>query len=893
MNATLTQRLHEIAREVPDQVAILSREDDLIRRYTYGQVYDNCLKIAAWLRQNGIRQGDRAAILLENRPEWCFSYFGILLAGSVAVPLDFQYRGEQLRHILAETRARVIFVSDQARLPDLKGLPSLKNIVVVGEADTSLERVTAFSQVLEASNLAGPWPAQKAEDLASIIYTSGTTGLPKGVMLSHRNFVANFLSISRLGAALPTDNFLSLLPLHHAFPFMGNLIVPLLIRARITYLNTLKADAILSCIKEQGVTVLVVTPQVLQHFYNGIRRRLDELPLGLGTLLAAGLNLADRLQPRLGINLAAPLLNRLRDAMGRQFRFFISGGAKLADDLARSFSRLGFPVFEGYGLTETAPVVSVNPPTAPRLGSVGKPLAGVEVRIQAPDAEGVGEILIRGGNVMAGYYRHKAATREAIRDGWFASGDLGRLDDDGYLYITGRLKDLIVLSSGKNVSAEEVARHYLKSRKIKEIFVMPDAREEKLVAVVVPNFEHFRETGETDIYGEVKWQLEYYSQQLEPYRRIKDFVLTNQELPKTRLGKIKGYEAAAIYQQRAGKRYEKKKTASEEGLSPVGENVIRILSDKAGTARIYLDDHLELDLGLDSLALVELIAALERKFAVEIKEEEFSEIFTVGDLIRFLEDKNPAAREEPEELERSWGDLLQQDPSPALLQKIGVDAGLAGRLATLLLTLTLGLWFRLFFKLKAYGAEGLGAAGYILCPNHVSFLDGFLVSGSVSYSLRSRLFFMGYSNYFEIPVVKDLLKLIRVIPVNSARHLVAAMQASAHLLRRGDILGIFPEGARSPSGQLRTFKQGVAILAQELGVRLVPVYIHGSFEAWGPNAALPRPHPIKVIFGREYTAAELKETGLKVKADARDYEAITLGLREEVARLRDLASGNH
>jgi long-chain acyl-CoA synthetase len=894
MNSTLTQRLQEVARDAAGDVAILSREDDAVRQYTYGQVYEACLRVGHWLCRAGVGPGDRVAILLENRPEWCFSYFGILLAGAVAVPLDFQYRADQIRYVLAQTQARVIFASDKARLQDLQGLASLEKIVVAGAVPPSLAGGTALSEILESPVVECPLPAAEPDDLASIIYTSGTTALPKGVLLSHRNFLANFLSIMQLQAVTSGDIFLSLLPLHHSFPFMANLVVPLLSGARITYLNTLKAEAVLRCIREQHITILVLSPQVLQHFYQGIRRRLAEMPLGMGTLLESFLELSGWLKPRLGLNLAGPLLRRLHDVLGPQFRFFISGGAKLPADLPRNLARLGFEVLEGYGLTETAPVVSMNPPAAPRAGSVGRPLAGVEVRIHDPDPDGNGEILIRGDNVMAGYYRNEAATREVLRDGWFWSGDLGRLDGDGYLYVTGRLKDLIVLSSGKNVSAEEVAQHYLQSRKIKEIYVLPDAREEKLVAVVVPDFDRFRETGETDILGEVKWQLEYYSQQLEPYKRIKDFVLSNQELPKTRLGKIKGYEVAAIYQQRAGRRYEKKQTALEEGVSALGERVIGILADKTGAASIYLDDHLELDLGFDSLGLVELIAALEQRFALEIKEEEFSEIFTVGELIRFLEDQEPAEREEAAALERSWGDILLQDPAPALLKKIGLQSGFLGRLFTLGLSLTLGVWFKLCFRLQVYGRERLGESGYILCPNHASFLDGFLLSYAVPYALRNRLFFMGYSNYFEIPVVRDIIKLIRVIPVNSARYLVEAMQASAYVLRRGGILCIFPEGARSLTGKLREFKKGVAILAQELGVKIVPVHIRGSYEAWGANDLFPRPQPIQVTFGREFSAAELKETGLAVKSEARDYEAIALGLREEVARLgRDITNGGN
>lgn len=894
MNGTLTARLKQVVEAVPEATAILSREDDAVREITYGQLYRASMQVARWLCRARIGQGDRVAVFLENRPEWCIAYFGILLAGGVAVPLDVQYRWDLVRYVLEQTRSKAIVVADIPMLQGLSDLPFLEKIILVAEGIPALAKGVGWQTVLGLpQDLPCSLPPAAPEDLASIIYTSGTTGPPKGVMLTHGNFTANFLSIAQLEAVTPADNFLALLPLHHSFPFMGTLIVPLFSRARITFINTLKAEAILKCLREQGVTILVATPQVLQHFARGIQRQLEQLPLGLGKILELFLSFSRKLRPILGFNPAEPLLARIRAGVGRGFRFFISGGAKLPVEVALQLNNLGFTVLEGYGLTETAPVVSLNPPGAPRIGSVGRPLAGVQVRIQDPDEGGRGEILIRGGNVMAGYYRQPEASREVLKEGWFASGDQGYLDRDGYLYVTRRLKDLIVLSSGKNVSGEEVARHYLQSPKIKEIHVLPDPREEKLVAVVLPNFDYFRETGETDISGEVKWQLEYYSQQLEPYKRIRDFVLTNQELPKTRLGKIKGYEVAAIYQHRAGKRYEKRKTALEEGVSDTGERVIEILAEKTGSDRICLDDHLELDLGLDSLALVELSAALEESFRIKIREGEFAEIFTVGELISFIESQEPRVAE-PEERGRSWGEILQEDPPPALLQKIGTDSGFLGRAFTLGLSLWLGFIFKLFFRFRVSGRERLGEAGYVLCPNHASFLDGFLMSCAVPYSLRNRLFFMGYSIYFEVPVVRDLMKLLRVIPVNSARYLVEAMQASAYVLRRGGILCIFPEGARTVNGQFREFKQGVAILARELGIPLVPVYIHGSFQAWGPNAPFPRPHPIRVVFGRAHTAQELREAGLKVKPKARDYEAIALGLREEMARLeRDLKSEKH
>lgn len=882
---TLTGQLAGVAREAADRVCLLHREGDAVREYTCGRLYRSSLAVAQWLRAQGVAPGERVAILLENRPEWPQSYFGILLAGAVAVPLDPVSRWDHIHYALEQTQARVIFTLPQAPLSQLQQLSFLKKIVVAGETGETGDKIFNFAEVLETAGSEEGLPRIRPEDLASIIYTSGTTGIPKGVMLTHRNFCANCRDIAKLNAIRPDDNFLSILPLHHAFPFTGTLLLPLFSRARITYLDTLKAEAILRCIKEQKVTILLATPQVLQHFYQGFERRLQQIPWPLRPLLWAYLNFGWRVSRFSGINPAQPLIRKFRSALGEQFRFFVSGGAKLPEALGENLARLGFTVLEGYGLTETAPVVTINPPEAIRLGSAGRPLDGVEVRIFNPDAGGVGEVLIRGDNVMAGYYGHEAATREVLHHGWFHSGDLGYLDREGYLFIQGRIKDIIVLSSGKNVSTEEVAQHYLQAPSVKEIFVTADARAEKLAALVVPDLAFFREIGETDIYGKVKWDLEVLSQDLEPYKRVKEIVLSPEELPKTRLGKTKRHEAQRLYQERSGRRREKKTLALEEGLSPVGVVVVEILARQIGDARIALDDHLELDLGMDSLGLVELLAALEARFSLKIRDDEFTGILTVRELIDFIAQKEPEPAGEPEAGIAAWDAILRTEPPPALLQRLGIEGGLAARLVTEGLTAVLGLWFRRRFSIQVSGQERLLGQGYILCPNHVSFLDGFLIAYAVG-PLRHHLFSLGYSRYFDLPVVRTLSKLIRIIPVDSARNVVAAMQVASYILRNGQILCVFPEGSRSPGGKVGIFKKGAAILAKELEVKLVPVYIQGSYEAWPTGAAWPRSHPIRVVFGRQHSWEELKERGLQLAPDADDYGAVSLGLRQEVLRLQ-------
>jgi len=884
---TLTGQLARVAQEAENQAAILFREGDVVQEYTYGRLYRDSLAVARWLKAQGLKKGDRGVILLENRPEWVMCYFGLLYAGAVAVPLDPVSRGDFLQHVLEETRARVIFTSSTAPLAQLKEASFLEKLVIIGGEGVSGEKSVDFPAVLMAKTGRNRLPQAHPEELASILYTSGTTGVPKGVMLSHKNFCANYLSITKLNLLGPGDNILAILPLFHAFPFTATLLTPLFLKLKITFLDTLKADAILRCMKEQQVTLMAVTPQVLQLFYSGIQRQLEKIPWPLRPLLLRFLNYSWKMERFSGINPARPLLRRFRSALGEQFRFFVSGGAKLPEDLAEGFARLGFPVLEGYGLTETAPVVTMNPPAAPRLGSAGKPLEGVEVGILHPDAQGVGEVLIRGGNVMEGYYLNAAATREVLKDGWFHSGDLGYLDRDGYLFLQGRLKEIIVLSSGKNVSAEEVGQHYLQAASIKEIFVTTDAKAEKLVAVVLPDLDFFRKLGETDIYERVKWELEILSQKLEPYKRVRDLVLINEELPKTRLGKVKIHEAQRLYQERAGKRLEKKKPAAAERLSPVGEIVVEVLARQIEDVSISLDDHLELDLGLDSLALVQLLAALESRFNLKIRDEEFTGVITVRELIKFIEDKNPETAKKPGEEITAWDTILRTEPPPALLRHIGMEGGLAARMATTGLTMVLGAWFKGMFDLQVYGQERLHGRGYILCPNHASYLDGFLIAYAVPEPLRLNLFSLGYSGYFEAPVIRHLVKLIRVIPVDTVKNVVAAMQVASYVLRNDRVLCIFPEAFRSPSGEVRPFKNGVAILAKELDVDLVPVYIQGSYEAWHPGLILPRPHPIRVVFGRKFSWKELQKQGLEMDPAASAYDAISLGLREEVLRLKD------
>jgi long-chain acyl-CoA synthetase len=886
MNTTLTEKFKAVAGESAKEVAVLFREGGDIHAFTYGELFSASQKTANWLHRKGIRKGDKIAILLENRPEWCMIYFGILMSGAVAVPLDSRSGIDRIEYCLGQTGARVIFASGKADIDRIRERTPVKEVIVIGEKQTDEAAFTRFKEIVDAPQDAVELHEIAPEEIASIIFTSGTTGPPKGVMLTHKNFYANFQSISKMESITPADNFLSILPLHHSFAFMVTFLAPLFLKAKITFIDTLKADAILGCLREQKVTILALTPQILEYFQKSIREQFLNVFRGLGTILDFLLDLSFKVSHRIGLNPAGPFLSRIRSAIAPDLRYFICGGAKLDEATARYFFKLGFTVIEGYGLTETSPVVSLNPPEAPRIGSAGKPVEGVEIRISKPDEKGVGEVLVKGDNVMKGYYRDEEATREAIEGGWFHTGDLGYVDSEGYLFMRGRLKDIIVLSSGENVSAEEVKTYYEKASSIKEMHVMPGPDSSKLVAVIVPEVSYFRKSGESDIHGKIKWDVERLSEELEPFKRVRDFVISSNELPKTRLGKVQRHKAEKIYYEKEKEGFERRKPAAEEDLSAVGERTLEMLRKQTGAKTISIDDHLEIDLAIDSLSRIELMTSLERGFDIQIDEDRYQKIFTVRELIGYIEEKNPEGVHKPEALERPWDEILHEEPSPDILRRIGTKKSSLDRFVTVLSSMLLRFIFRRGFRLEVFGKEHLEEHSYIICPNHGSYLDGFLIFSLVPLPQRMRLFFMGYSAYFEAPVIRSIISLMRVIPVDSSRNLIQAMQASSHVLRRGNHLCIFPEGARSITGELRSFKKGAAILSKELKVGIIPAYISGSYEAWKPGTFLPRPRPIRVIFGARHSAEDLERKGNAVDPESRGYEAISLGLRQEVLELK-------
>ncbi|MFH1889230.1 MAG: AMP-binding protein [Candidatus Omnitrophota bacterium] len=880
-NIAISGLFAEAASNFPDKTALQIKYDNSWSRVTYRELEARSLKVAAFLLGEGLKRNDSVAIILENRPEWAVIYLGIIYAGLTCVPLDVQLGQAEIKNLIADSGAKVIFCSYDIFFrkagEGTHGLPV--KAVILDMPKVWGGNHVRFSDIESAPDDKTPMPDILAQDIASLIYTSGTTGEPKGVLLSHANICSNYRSIAKLRICDHSDNVLSILPLHHTYSFMVTLIVPLLLGATVTYCPSLKSQEMVRVIRGAGVTVLVGVPQFFLMLHKAISeglKRTHSLLLPFALLYTR---------------------TRVQREWGGQLRLFVSGGAKLDPKAAIELSRFtGIKITQGYGLTETSPVVTLNPLNKIKYGSAGKPIPDVEIKVDHPGQGGVGEVLIRGPNVMQGYFKHPEWTKTVIKEGWFYSGDLGYIDSEGYLFLVGREKEVIVLSSGKNIYPEEIEHHYGRSPYIKEICVISRAEEraggpvDTLHAVVVPDLGYFKEKNEANIRMRVRWELENLSKNLPSYKRIMGFTITREELPRTPLKKIRRHLVAERYLSLSSR----EPAVIKDNLSyeddpqiprkEIAGKVINYLSAQLKKP-VYPDSHLEIDLGIDSLTKVELGLGLENALSIKIPEELFYGVSTVKELILVVSGlcgESPVLMGESDAGRMEWSKVLSPGKEE-IFKDIRTEPYLRDKLITWIFKGIFIFIFRTCWLLRIKGRRNLPSEGpYLLCPNHASYLGAFIVFTGLPAGNAIDTFFLGYSDILCHPLIRPTTRAARLIPLDPNTNLIKALQAVSFVLTKKKIVCIFPEGRRSVDENIAEFKKGVGILVKELNIPVVPVYIKGSHKSWPRDKRFPRLYPLKVIFGRPLSYGEL----LKKRDDADDdYETIAMNLREEVLRL--------
>jgi long-chain acyl-CoA synthetase len=550
---TLSKAFWRSVEQHGEKPALLVKREKQYRPITYTELGRRVYAFARALHELGVRKGDRVSILSENCPEWAITDWATLCLGAITVPIYPTLTAPQVQEILRDSEPKVLVVSDKKQLRKaceaVEGTGLNPQMICIepdsGSETPSFEQMLNQPGALTESELRAMVESSQPDDIITFIYTSGTTGEPKGAMLTHRNLISNIEAVLQIIDCRPDDLFLSFLPLSHVFERMGGHFLPIYAGLTIAYAESLFTLA--NDIVEVKPTLMLGVPRFYASVMDRILASARQMPplrqklfyrtLEVGKVYSRCIR-EGRPVP-LGVRLQHAVLDKLvaakiRERVGGRLRFFVSGGAALPKEVAEFFHAFGILILEGYGLTETSPVLTVNPPSAPRFGSVGKPIPGVEITI-AED----GEILARGPNIMLGYYKKPEATAAAIDpDGWFHTGDVGYMDADGYLYITDRKKDIIVLANGKNVAPQPIENLLKQSELVQEAVVYGDGMSAP-VALIVPNMDALRafakqEGIEADgdallnhdaVQKRFRQELERVNRELADFQRVKSFRL--------------------------------------------------------------------------------------------------------------------------------------------------------------------------------------------------------------------------------------------------------------------------------------------------------------------------------------------------------------------------------
>src|SRR5271165_1248123 len=554
---TFYDRFIDCAGRWPNNVALEVQRHDHIESCTYAELRRMAESVGRWITENGFVRGSRQAIVADNHPRWVAAYLGTIAAGCTVVPLDTALHTDQLTKLLKDSGTAALFCDAKHAQASRDAVAGLDVGLVLMDPD----RMTGHSihehwlGNLPAIFDGGPGKFQPVasvpDDLASLLYTSGTTADPKGVMLTQANLLGEVEAVFNWVDLGPGDALLGVLPMFHVLAQMANLMIPLVKGARVVYLETLNTTELLRALRERNITAFAVVPQffylIHQRIFEEIEKRGVLTQKIFKILVALNRNLR-----RFGINAGPILFAKVHQTLGTKMRYLVTGGSRFDPAIAKDFYDLGIDVLQAYGLTETTAAVFANSPGKNVIGSVGKALKGVEARIidAQPQEDGgpaTGEVALRGAVVMKGYWNRPDATAAVMRDGWFQTGDLGYFDADRNLFLTGRKKEVIVLSNGKNIYPEEVEAHYLKSPFIKELAVMglegkPGEGGDRLHAVIVPNFDVLRQRKIVNAKEVIRFDIESLSPQIATTKRIGSYEIWQEDLPRTTTRKIKRFE---------------------------------------------------------------------------------------------------------------------------------------------------------------------------------------------------------------------------------------------------------------------------------------------------------------------------------------------------------------
>lgn len=800
------------------KIALIYKSDFRTFRWSYEKLYSYIKRFANLLKKNNLKKGDRVLIWAPNIPEWVIAHLGTIYYGLVSVPADILSTTEAVDKIAESSRPRLIVKT--------KFKPSLKfkaKTIYIEDLEFILEDEKEMAK-----------HNAKENELIELVYTSGTTGKPKGVMLSHKNIVSNIVSVTEHTSVTANDQFLSMIPLSHMFEQTAGMMTPLYSGASIIYISSLKPTSIFSALKEENITIIITVPRLLQSLKFGIKRKI-------GKLLSILMNLAERMP----FEKRKSLFSSIHKKFGKNFRFFVSGGAALDEDTENFWNLLGFKVIQGYGLTECSPILTANKEKRIRKQSVGIPVKGVKIKLLDDN-----EVIAKGPNIFSGYYHDKQKTKEAFRDKWFLTGDIGMIED-GFLFIKGRKKDVIITSAGKNVYPDDIEQVLNEIKGVKESCVIGISKEkgEEVHAVLLTE-------GRVDI----KNIIEKANAKLDLNQRIMSYTLWHEtEFPKTSTLKIK----KNIVRERI--KHHKIKT-QKRGYSKIASILAEVSSTPIN--EIHSSMKLYSDLKIDSIGKVELVSIIEKGYNFDFDEELIDEKTRVRDLEQLIEQRKTVK-------------------SKVKYPEWPYSKPIRNFRAFWLQTINFPL-LKIFCKIKAEGVKNLKRGPLIFVSNHISYSDHPCILASLPKRLRYNTSAPAVGEFFT-PSKKNLLLWLwkrfayyYVITTLGAFSMPQkhshkkSFQYAGHLVDKGQSLIIFPEGERTRTKEMLPFKKGTAVLVQNLKIPVIPVGIRGIEKVFPRGAVMPKRGDVFIRFGNP------------IYFKNESLNEITSKLRDEIEKLRKM-----
>lgn len=798
--------MRQLVNEHSNNIAIIVGEhkityDEMLRRITmFGHLIKNL-------------EGTKTIIFSENREGWIYSMYGIWENKGIVVPVDATCNSHDLAYIINDCTPENILTSKKkydVALEAMKESGRELNIFVMDD--------------YERAELKDEEPANtyyEYDDLALICYTSGTTGSPKGVMLTFRNMMHNVNSVS---VDVPIYNehirAMILLPLHHVLPLMGCLFAPMYLGGGVAICPSLTAPDIMSTLQNNKIGIFIGVPRLWQMLYNGIKKKLDS-----NFITRFMFWMCDKVDNE---KFSKFIFKAVHKKMGF-VKTLVSGGAPLDKDTARGLQILGLDLLEGYGMTETAPIITFTRPHSLVPGSAGQAMASVDIKLVD------GELCAKGDNVMRGYYNRPEETAEVIdSDGYIHTGDLATIDEKGYVFITGRKKEIIVTPGGKNINPTEIEFKIDKyDDLIKEVAVTQ--YNDQLCAIIVPQDDIARDMNNEELEQLFKDKvIAEYNKEAQPYKKIVSVFVFRGDLPRTRMEKIQRFKLNALIESGSHKA-----ARSEDFVEPTFEEyqlIKNYILEEKKVDQVRPTDNLEMDLGFDSLDKIGLQGFLEQSFGMKITADETSRFKSVQELAEYVSDYKTRI----EVSQTDWKLLLQENTHTIQIPHMWCTGPVIAKSFK---------WFlKLYCGFTAKGLENLPKDGpYILAPNHQSFMDGLIVPSFLSKKAIDNTYYYAKSRHVRQGWKKYLAARHNIIIMDMSS-LKDSIQQLGEVLKQGKNLAIFPEGTRTKTGKVGKFKKTFAILSKELNVPVIPVVISGAFEAYPRGSKFLKRHKIVIEY---------------------------------------------